>query len=462
MANHGYCGVLLSLTLLSLAIHGSFCFPEINGDNKGSSRTTTAKGKTWAVLVAGSSGYDNYRHQADICHAYQILKKGGLKDENIIVFMYDDIAYNPENPQQGVIINKPNGHDVYKGVPKDYTGDHVNARNLYAVILGDKSALTGGSGKVLSSGPNDHVFIYYADHGSVGLLGMPSDYVYAEDLIRVLKKKNASKGYKSMVFYIEACEAGSMFEGLLSSNLNIYATTASNAEESSYGTYCPGDPSVPAEFDTCLGDLYSISWMEDCDISDLHKETLENQYERVRRRTTNSHVMQYGDMSHKQEFLFAYMGADLSNRSHTSTSDISSPSISRAVDQRDTKLLYFQQKLQRAPTGSQEKQGAQKQLLLEIAHRKNVDYSITKLGEALFGHEKSSNVLMNVRPQGQPVVDNWDCFKNFLNIYEKYCGHLSAYGMKYTRAIANICNAGITTEKMVAASDQTCANKPNV
>ncbi|KAM1270532.1 hypothetical protein ACFX13_032425 [Malus domestica] len=84
-----------------------------------------------------------------------------------------------------------------------------------------------------------------------------------------------------MVFYIEACEAGSMFEGLLSSNLNIYATTASNSEESSYGTYCPGDPSVPDEFDTCLGDLYSISWMEACDISDLHKETLENQYERV-------------------------------------------------------------------------------------------------------------------------------------------------------------------------------------
>lgn len=56
--------------------------------------------------------------QADVCHAYQILKKGGLKDENIIIFMYDDIAFNPENPRPGVIINKPNGRDVYKGVPK--------------------------------------------------------------------------------------------------------------------------------------------------------------------------------------------------------------------------------------------------------------------------------------------------------------------------------------------------------
>lgn len=56
--------------------------------------------------------------QADICHAYQLLKKGGLKDENIVVFMYDDIAYNEENPRQGVIINSPHGDDVYKGVPK--------------------------------------------------------------------------------------------------------------------------------------------------------------------------------------------------------------------------------------------------------------------------------------------------------------------------------------------------------
>lgn len=56
--------------------------------------------------------------QADICHAYQLLRKGGLREENIVVFMYDDIAYNEENPRPGVIINNPHGEDVYKGVPK--------------------------------------------------------------------------------------------------------------------------------------------------------------------------------------------------------------------------------------------------------------------------------------------------------------------------------------------------------
>lgn len=43
--------------------------------------------------------------------------------------------------------------------------------NLFAVLLGNKSALTGGSGKVVDSGPNDNIFIYYADHGAPGLVG---------------------------------------------------------------------------------------------------------------------------------------------------------------------------------------------------------------------------------------------------------------------------------------------------
>lgn len=54
---------------------------------------------------------------------------------------------------------------------QDYTGENVTTNNLYAVILGNKTALTGGSGKVVDSGPNDHIFIYYTDHGGPGILG---------------------------------------------------------------------------------------------------------------------------------------------------------------------------------------------------------------------------------------------------------------------------------------------------
>lgn len=63
--------------------------------------------------------------QADVCHAYQILKRGGLNDENIVVFMYDDIAKSELNPRPGVIINHPNGSDVYAGVPKVITKFYI-------------------------------------------------------------------------------------------------------------------------------------------------------------------------------------------------------------------------------------------------------------------------------------------------------------------------------------------------
>ncbi|KAG6486684.1 hypothetical protein ZIOFF_055263 [Zingiber officinale] len=66
------------------------------------------------------------------------------------------------------------------------------------------------------------------------------------------------------IIYVEACESGSIFEGLMPKDLNVYVTIASNAVESSWGTYCPGmDPPPPPEYMTCLGDLYSVAWMED-------------------------------------------------------------------------------------------------------------------------------------------------------------------------------------------------------
>ncbi|CAH8274537.1 unnamed protein product [Arabidopsis lyrata] len=425
-------------------------------------------GTRWAVLVAGSSGYWNYRHQADICHAYQLLRKGGLKEENIVVFMYDDIANNYENPRPGTLINSPHGKDVYQGVPKDYTGDDVNVDNLFAVILGDKTAVKGGSGKVVDSGPNDHIFIFYSDHGGPGVLGMPtSPYLYANDLNDVLKKKHASGTYKSLVFYLEACESGSIFEGLLPEGLNIYATTASNAEESSWGTYCPGEePSPPPEYETCLGDLYSVAWMEDSGMHNLQTETLHQQYELVKRRTApvgysyGSHVMQYGDVGLSKDNLDLYMGTNPANDNFTFADANSLKPPSRVTNQRDADLVHFWEKYRKAPEGSARKTEAQKQVLEAMSHRLHVDNSVILVGKILFGISEGPEVLNKVRSAGQPLVDDWNCLKNLVRAFERHCGSLSQYGIKHMRSFANICNAGIRTEQMEEAASQACTSIP--
>ena len=46
-----------------------------------------ASADNWVVIAAGSSGYGNYRHQSDACHAYQIVKKHGIPESNIILMV---------------------------------------------------------------------------------------------------------------------------------------------------------------------------------------------------------------------------------------------------------------------------------------------------------------------------------------------------------------------------------------
>jgi len=75
----------------------------------------------------------------------------------------------------------------------------------------------------------------------------------------------AEKRFAKLVFYLEACESGSMFLNL-PTNLNIYALSAANPTESSWGTYCPPDDLVDGySIGTCLGDEFSVNFMEDTD-----------------------------------------------------------------------------------------------------------------------------------------------------------------------------------------------------
>ncbi|CAG2122756.1 unnamed protein product, partial [Medioppia subpectinata] len=156
---------------------------------------------------------------------------------------YDDIANNSQNKYPGKVYNGPTGHngtEVYNGVPKHYTGEDVNPETFLKVLAGDEGLKKAGK-KVLESGPNDHVFIFFDDHGAPDLVAFPHKYLYAEPLMKTLKQMHQDKKYAKLVFYIEACESGSMFYKLLPTDINIYATTASKPDEGSDWCYWDED-----------------------------------------------------------------------------------------------------------------------------------------------------------------------------------------------------------------------------
>lgn len=57
----------------------------------------------------------------------------------------------------------------------------------------------------------------------------------------------------------------------LPKNTNIYAVSASNPSESSWATYCPPDDVVGGvHIGSCLGDLFSVNFIEDTEASNIH------------------------------------------------------------------------------------------------------------------------------------------------------------------------------------------------
>ncbi|KAB0350385.1 hypothetical protein FD754_015242 [Muntiacus muntjak] len=364
-------------------------------------------GKHWVVIVAGSNGWYNYRHQADACHAYQIVHRNGIPDEQIIVMMYDDIANSEDNPTPGIVINRPNGSDVYQGVLKDYTGEDVTPKNFLAVLRGDAEAVKGvGSGKVLKSGPRDHVFVYFTDHGATGILVFPNEDLHVKDLNETIRYMYEHKMYQKMVFYIEACESGSMMNHL-PPDINVYATTAANPRESSYACYYDEQRS------TYLGDWYSVNWMEDSDVEDLTKETLHKQYQLVKSHTNTSHVMQYGNKSISAMKLMQFQGMK-----HKASSSISLPPVSRLdlTPSPEVPLTIMKRKLM-SSNDLQESRRLVQKIERHLEARNIIEKSVWKIVNLVSGSAAEVDRLLSQRA---PLTEH-ACYQTAVSHFRSHC-----------------------------------------
>jgi len=406
----------------------------------------------WAVIVAGSNTYPNYRHQADVCHAYQIAAKNGIRNDRIIMMYYDDIATNVQNPYKGQIFNKPTaagtpGVDVYAGCIKNYTGNTVSAATFLAVITGDMAT---AQGPVLQSGPNDHVFINFVDHGGTGIIAFPvGPYLTSQELNAALQTMVAKKMFGQLTFYMEACEAGSMFEGQLPTNQNIYVTTASNAVESSWGTYCPPDDFVNGvELNSCLGDLYSVNWMENLDVPGNINETLQQQYVIIQQETTLSHVMQYGDLSFTSEQVADFLSQPFNGPQPVANSQEEAPRARSTVRTEDIPMhLAYYRYLRAVDQPLEARMALAKSLMQEIQHHAETDEFFLTLAKKL-GSEHFFT-----------AKDKTPCTSCCGRVYQAYadeCGAFSDYAIQYTRVLANACKAGVSIDAIVASLKEMC------
>ena len=87
-------------------------------------------------------------------------------------------------------------------------------------------------------------------------------------------KKNGM--FKELVFYVEACDSGSMFPKIKEKD-NIFVMTSTSSNKDSWAVYCDEEAKVDGKkIGACLGDQFSINWMLDTEASDPCVETLAN------------------------------------------------------------------------------------------------------------------------------------------------------------------------------------------
>jgi len=334
-------------------------------------------------------------------------------------------------------------------------------------LTGNAEAMRGiGNGKVLRSGPNDNVFFFYSDHGTVGEVEMPSGgALYATKFTAALQLMHSRNMYSKMVVYIESCESGSMFNNLLPKNINVYATSASSPTESSWGCYCPPQDKVNGKsIGSCLGDLYSVNWMEDTDKFGMAR-TLQDQFVAVAKLTTQSKVMQWGDVSFtnmtvanfqgdtKQlvaEPVIEYSGAE---PAHYSPDELRSMS---AVSTYDIPMhLAYYQYLRHDATNMAENHALLSELMTELKMRLDTDRVIMSLTSKLTGARAEQ--IMNDRVG--PAVVNGDCLDIAKRAYVVHCGEFTDYARKYVRVLNNLCNAGVPIAEIEGGLSNLCLAK---
>ena len=388
-----------------------------------------AAADNWAVIIGGSDGYGNYRHQANIAHQYHQYLDYGVKPEHIVVFDYDDVAGNERNPFPGKLYNLPgdDARDYYEGLVIDYRQKEITKQAVFNCLLG----IEDGSGKkVLKSTSEDRVFINYYDHGAPGLVELIHEYIYKDELQDVLKQMHEKKMYKELVFYLEACDSATMMEGF-PDDLNIYVVTSTDAAVSGWACFCPPEDIVHGKhIGACLSEEFGYAYMKDMD-ENGGKDTFAEQFEYIYNSMSKSKPKQWADMSFNNETLAEFFGV---NKKIVSPSQlVNKPNV--FWDTRDNNLLFLANQLARTDISSEVRKEIMKEYSEEVAIRDKVDGLFKNLVSRTVGLDRWDEMMKPVSR-----VNNPHCYYDAVDTIDQLIP-MNDYELKFFTILSNLCDA---------------------
>lgn len=188
----------------------------------------------YAVIMCGSKGWSNYRHQADVYAWRKVLINRGFAPGNIITLSFNDVPYRDDKTQSqnGSIYHTCHGPDIYES-NINYTGADANKQNFFKVL----SSIPSGKGGWFKREVN--VLVVYINHGAYDLLSTPNAFdqpIYVDEFGEVVNE--LSTRVARVFCILEACHSGTIAMHARY-NRNVIFMTAANPRQSSYSHgYC--------------------------------------------------------------------------------------------------------------------------------------------------------------------------------------------------------------------------------
>jgi len=182
--------------------------------------------KNWALIIAASKGWPNYRFQADAFAMYQILKFYGFDDDHIVLICEDDLANHNYNPYPGQLFVTINGRNVYDQSAIDYRLHDLKCDDIGDILQGRSSNRLP---HVLQPDDDDNVFIFWSSHGSPGSL-----YFGDSPLMTYNKMRDylTNTPHRKMLFVVEACYSGGLGQACQDIPGALFITAATPYETS--------------------------------------------------------------------------------------------------------------------------------------------------------------------------------------------------------------------------------------
>ena len=248
-------------------------------DNADTNISYEAVSKRWALLVAASSGWANYRFQADIFAFYQKLKKMGYDDDHIIVIAEDDLVNHERNLYPGELFVRLNGDNVYEPNVIDYKLSSLDPLKMKDVLTGKSSKSLP---KVIQAKSTDNVFVFWSGHGTPGYLEYGKNKISYEQIVSFIKQIP----HRKVLVAVEACYSGGLGETAEKADIPgiVFLTAASPYETSKADER-------NEEMGVYLSNYFTRGFMEL--LAEQPDATLRDMYIELASKISGSHVQLY-------------------------------------------------------------------------------------------------------------------------------------------------------------------------